>query len=55
MSIQLTEGNRVAIHRPMLWIRERLLLPEAAQVGLAAAGRVIARWTADEAALTVPK
>ena len=55
VDVKLRERFRVAVQRPVLGVCERLLLAEAAQVGLAPSRGVVACRTAYETALAVPE
>ena len=45
----------IPVDTPVLWVSERLLLAEAAEVHLTATGGVVAVGAADEAALGIPE
>ena len=55
VDVKLRERFRVAVQRPVLGVCERLLLAEAAQVGLAPPRGVVACRTAYKTALAVPE
>ena len=55
VNVVLREGGGVSVDGPVLGVGEGLLLAEAAQVDLAAAGRVVAGGASDVAPLTVPE